>query len=346
MGLREYVVKRLIFSVVLIVFVACLNFIIFELMPGDPVAFFIKPGMTKDMVLRIRALWGLDKPIWDRFITMLYNLFSGNFLNTTSFISGKPLSTDIGLRMYNTLLLVGSSTVLSMVIGILLGVLTAYKRGSKIDSGLSLMALMTYSFPTFWMGLLAIMIFSVYLHWLPSGYAYPPEWASIYKPPLGNGFPPPLFHYGILNIPGWTEVSTRFIHLILPVTVLTLFQYGGWLLLARASVLETITEDYVTTARAKGIKERTILLKHVLKNASLPLITSAALSFGFMLGGAIITEGIFAYAGLGQWVFVSVTLKDFPVLSGMFFIIALCVIIANFIADLLYGVIDPRIKYS
>jgi peptide/nickel transport system permease protein len=276
---------------------------------------------------------------------MIYNLFSGNFLNTTSFISGKPLSDEIGIRLYNTILLVGSSTVLSMVIGILLGILTAYKRGSSIDSGLSLVALMTYSFPTFWMGLLAIMIFAIYLHWLPSGYAYPPEWASIYKYP-GNGFPPPLFQFGILTIPSWTEVSTRIIHLILPVSVLTLFQYGGWLLLARASVLETITEDYVTTARAKGLKERTILLKHVLKNASLPLITSAALSFGFMLGGAIITEGIFGYVGLGNWVYQAVIIKDFPVLSGMFFIIALCVIIANFIADLLYGVIDPRIKYS
>jgi peptide/nickel transport system permease protein len=329
--------------------VAVLNFIIFELMPGNPLDIFIRPGMTHDQIQRLIDMWGLNKPIWDRFIAMFYNLFSGNFLNTVSFVSQKTLAQEIGQRLLNTFLLVGTSTVLAMVIGIMLGVISAYKRGTNLDSGLVLLSLATYSFPTFWMGMLAILIFALTLHWLPIGLSTPMQWATQYAD--YGGLPPPalsLAIYGgfVLRIPSLIEISGRLYHLILPCAVLTLFQYGGWLLLARASMLETITEDYVTTARAKGIKERTILFKHVLKNASLPLVTSAALSFGFMLSGAIITEGVFDYGGIGSWLWSAVGFKDFPVLQAMFFIIAVCVIVANFIADLLYGVIDPRIKYS
>jgi len=349
-GLREYVIKRLAFSIVLIFFVIILNFLIFELMPGNPTDFFIRPGMRKEQVDALMHMWQLDRPVWDRFTTMLYNMFSGNFLNTLSFFSQEPISKEIGSRVTNTLLLIGCSTVLSMLIGIMLGVIAAYKRGGKLDSGLVLVALATYSFPTFWMGMLAILIFSIQLKWLPSGFPYPPEWASTFK--TSGGLPPPLVDWIVpgtsfaVRIPGSYEIYTRMIHLVLPLGVLTLFQYGGWLLLARASVLETITEDYVVTARAKGIKERTILFRHVLKNASLPLITSAALSFGFMLSGAIITEGVFSYRGLGAWIWDAVQVKDFPVLQAMFFIIGVSVIVANFISDLLYGIIDPRIKYG
>jgi len=346
MGLREYVIKRVAFSLVLVVFVAVLNFIIFQLMPGNPIDLFIHPGMKPAQIQRMTELFGLNQPVWERFFTMMKNLFTGNFLNSVSFISGKTIGTEISARIGNTLLLVGTSTVLSMVIGILLGVLTAYKRGSILDGSLVMIALATFSFPSFWMGLLAILIFAITLHWFPSGGPFPLSWATTYGPPKGNGFPPALFQIGAFRIPSLIEVTGRLYYLVLPVAVLTIFLYGGWLLLARASVLETITEDYVVTARAKGIKERTILFKHVLKNASLPLITNAALAFGFVLSGAIITEGVFNYQGLGAWVYNSVIFHDFPVLQAMFFIIAVCVIVANFIADLLYGIIDPRIKYS
>lgn len=350
MGLREYVIKRVVFSFLLIFFVAILNFIIFELMPGRPEEIFIRPGMRKEQIDALVKLWELDKPVWERFAKMVYNLFTGNFLNTYSFISQQPISIEISSRIYNTLILVGLSTVLSILIGTALGVVCAYMRGGKLDSGLVLASLATFSFPTFWMGMLFILIFSVQLGWFPSAHPFPPEWASTYS--ATGGLPPPLISTTIpylgwlIRIPSGVEIAGRIYHSILPVTVLTLFQYGGWLLLARASVLETITEDYVVTARAKGLKERTILFKHVLKNASLPIITNVALSLGFMLSGAIITEGVFSYKGLGGWIWEAVQVKDFPVLQAMFFIIALCVIIANFLADLLYGVMDPRIKYG
>ncbi|NWF86246.1 ABC transporter permease [Candidatus Bathyarchaeota archaeon] len=348
MGLREYIIKRAVFSFILILFVIVLNFMIFELMPGRVEEMFIRPGMRREQVDALIRLWELDQPAWTRFLKMVYNLLSGNFVNTYSYRSQQPISIEIGMRLLNTMILIGTSTVISMVLGILLGVISAHKRGGKLDNTLVLMSLATYSFPTFWMGMLFILVFSIQLHWFPSAHPYPTDWQSIYRDV--GGFPPPAATIPIggisIAIPSLTEIQGRVYHSILPVAVLTLFQYGGWLLLARASVLETITEDYVTTARAKGLKERTVLLKHVLKNASLPLITSAALSFGFMLSGAIITEGVFSYRGFGSWIWESVQYKDFPVLSAMFFIIALCVILANFLADILYGVIDPRIKYG
>jgi peptide/nickel transport system permease protein len=350
MGLREYVIKRIVFSFFLMLFVAILNFIIFELMPGNPTDLFIRPGMKKEQIDQLIHTWQLDEPVWNRFVSMLYNLFTGKFLSLTSFVSQSPISSEIGSRIVNTVLLIGSATVLAMVIGIILGVIAAYKRGGKLDDSLVMASLTTYSFPTFWMGMLAILIFSVWLGWLPMAHPYPETWASTYSktgglpPPAWSGIIPGL--NWVIAIPSGIEIAGRVQHLILPVAVLTLFSYGGWVLLARASVLETITEDYVVTARAKGIRERTVLFKHVLKNASLPLITSAALSFGFLLSGAIITEGVFTFRGLGSWIWDSVQAKDFPVLQAMFFIIAVCVILANFIADLLYGVIDPRIKYG
>jgi len=130
------------------------------------------------------------------------------------------------------------------------------------------------------------------------------------------------------------------------VTVLTLFSYGGYLLLTRATMMESLTEDYIITAKAKGLSERTILFKHALKNASLPIITSAAMSFGFLLTGAIITEQVFTYPGLGQWIWDAIIYADYPVMQAIFYMIALCVIIANFLADLVYGFIDPRVKYG
>jgi peptide/nickel transport system permease protein len=170
-----------------------------------------------------------------------------------------------------------------------------------------------------------------------------------------------IFHYSLSWFPGvgttsftainpapniFAYFSDRIWHLFLPALTLTLFQYGGNLLLARATMLETLTEDYIVTARAKGLKERTVLFKHALKNASLPLITNAAISIGFILSGAIITEQVFVYPGLGWWTWEAINFVDYPVLQTIFFLVALCVIVANFIADILYGVIDPRIKYE
>ena len=173
-------------------------------------------------------------------------------------------------------------------------------------------------------------IFAQILGWFPSAGVIPPEWS------VGGQAPASLL----------VQLWVRFQHLFLPAAVLTLFSYGGFLLLTRATMMETLSEDYIVTARAKGLSERVVLMHHAFKNASLPIITASALAFGSILGGAIITETVFNWAGLGEWLYRAVQFKDFPILQAMFFIIALCVIIANFISDIIYGVVDPRIKYE
>ncbi|MEM2110659.1 MAG: ABC transporter permease [Candidatus Bathyarchaeia archaeon] len=327
MGLQTYIIKRLAYSFVLILFVLTINFIIFQLMPGDPMILFANPSRLQNVkqVEEMRNLWGLTQPLHIKFITYMRNMLTGQF--GISYISGDYVANEIAERLTNTILLVGVSTIISIILGIILGVVSAHKRGSPIDSLLVVSSLTTYSLPTFWMGMIFLLVFHYRLGWFPS--VGTTSFSPINPPP---------------NI--FVDVLDRLWHLFLPALTLTLFMYGGYLLLARATMLETLTEDYIVTARAKGIKERTVLFKHALKNASLPLITNAAISIGFILSGAIITEQVFVYPGLGMWIWKAIDFTDYPVMQCIFFLIALCVIAANFIADLLYGVIDPRIKYE
>ncbi len=196
-----------------------------------------------------------------------------------------------------------------------------------MDSAWVTVSLTTYSLPTFFMGLVFILIFAQSLGWFPGGGVTPEIWI------LGT---PPLL----------TQIWVRMQYLFLPALTLTLFFYGGNLLLTRATMTEALTEDYIVTARAKGLPERTVLFKHALKNASLPIVTNAALAFGSLLGGAIITETVFNWDGMGHWLYNAIGWRDFPVMQAMFYIIALCVIAANLISDIVYGMIDPRIKYQ
>jgi len=246
------------------------------------------------------------------------------------------------------LLLMGTSEILAIIIGIALGVIAAHRRGGIFDNVSVLASLTTYSLPSFWIGMMLLLLFYFNLGWFPNAGTYPRDWAIIYQ--STGGFPPKIILgmlFGtVIALPSITEISGRMLHLFLPTLTLTLFSYGGYLLLTRATMLETLSEDYIVTARAKGLKERTVLFKHALKNASLPLITSAAMTFGFILSGAIITEQVFTYPGLGQWTWAAISYSDYPVLQAIFYIIALCVIVANFVADVLYGIVDPRIKYG
>jgi len=356
MGLRTFIGKRIIFSFILLLLVMTLNFVIFMVMPGDPVSLFVNPvrGSQEgraEMIARIKAIWGLDKPIEIRFLTYIQNMLTWNF--GVSQMTRNPVGGEMTYRLPFTLILMGGSSVLAIVAGVFLGVLVAHKRGGKFDSSMVLTSLVFYSLPTFWMGMIFILIFYTSLGWLPHAHAFPPPWT------LPGNWPNPLTiatstqstqTFNIVFSVNPAEmlrlVSGYVTHSILPVLTLTLFQYGGYLLLTRATMLEALTEDYIVTARAKGVKETSVLYRHALKNASLPLITSAALAFGFMLSGAIITESVYSWPGLGGWIWDSIQYQDYAVLQAIFYIIALCVIIANFVSDLLYGVIDPRIKYG
>jgi peptide/nickel transport system permease protein len=329
MGLRSYVIKRIAYMIVLVWAVITVNFIIFSLLPGNPLEAYVggmRGIITPERMAQLRAAFGLDRPLHEQYINTIVRLISFNF--GVSAHSTAPVSSEIMRRLPNTLILMGLSTVISIIVGTLLGVLTAYKRGGLFDTTMVTASLLTYSVPIFFIGWLLIFIFAIQTNLLPVGLLQPQEWAHA---PPSNVF---------------VFIAGRLRHLFLPTLELVLFSVGGWILLARACVLETITEDYVVTARAKGLKERTILYKHVLKNASLPIITSVALSFAFMVSGAIITETLFSYDGMGLLTFRALNPPDLPVLQGIFYILALCVILANFIADLLYGIIDPRVRYG
>lgn len=328
MGLRAYIIKRILFSIALIFFVITINFIIFMLMPGDPVMRLADSMKIRnpEVVQAMIEAYGLKQPLHIKYTKYLVNMLTGQF--GVSYVTNKPVSEEIAIRLQNTLVLVVPSEIIAILLGITLGVIAASKRGGKFDSIAVTTSLATYSLPVFWIAMMLIFIFSFRLNWFPSGHTQPDYW----------------FMYPPTNI--FVDWSTRLRHLILPWTTLVLLVYGSYLLLTRASMLEAITEDYVVTARAKGLKERTVLFKHTFKNASLPIITEIAISFGFTLSGAIITEQVFLYPGLGWWIWRSIEELDYPALQAIFFIIALCVIAANFLADLLYGVIDPRIKYG
>lgn len=328
MGLRAYILKRIIYSIILLYFVVTVNFFIFMLMPGDPVLVMADQLKLKnpEVIQHVMKTFGLDRPMHERYIKYVTNMLTGQF--GYSYNTGKPIAEEMGLRLQNTLVLVVPPEALAVIIGVVLGVMAAHKRGKIYDSLAVITSLTTYSLPVFWIAMMLLLIFSYNLNWFPSGYTIPDYWA--YLPPQTI----------------WEDLGTRLLHLVLPWITLFLLSYGSYLLLTRATVLECITEDYVVTARAKGLKERAVLFKHTLKNASLPIITEVAIVFGFTLSGAIITEQVFRYPGLGMWIWQSIENIDYPALQAIFFIIAICVIIANLIADLLYGVIDPRVKYG
>lgn len=330
MGLKAYLTRRIVYSIILILAVITVNFLIFAMMPGDPMQQYVsslKGNMDAKRYEKLRHDLGLDQPLHERYFMTLVNMLTFNLGEDR--VTGDPVFNSMKTPILNTLILMGFAEVISIIVGVLLGVVAAYKRGGVLDTSLTTGSLVTYSVPIFFVGWLVILFFAVQLHWFPSGMTQPPGW--IRNPP------PDMIAY----------IVGRLRYIVLPALTLFLFTVGGWILFTRACILETINEDYVLTARAKGLKERTILYKHILKNASLPIITNVALAFAFLVSGAIITETLFSYNGMGLLTWRAIyPVPNLTLLQAIFYISALLVIVANFIADLLYGVIDPRVRYE
>lgn len=328
MGLKTFILKRIIYTIILILVVISINFAIFMLMPGDPAERLVSRNMLgrADIIESMLKQWGFDQPMHVRYAKYVVNMLTGQF--GYSYRTGNPVSWEAYERLGNTLLLVIPPEIFAVVIGVVIGAVAANKRGKWFDNFAVTISLALYALPVFWIAMMLILVFSLNLKWLPSGHSFPDFWML---------YPPTSI---------FQSLGTRLLYLILPWITLSFISWGSYVLLTRASVLEAVTEDYVVTARAKGLKERTILFKHTLKNAMLPIITEIAITFGFTLSGAIITEQVFVYPGLGWWIWRAIENNDYPVLQAIFFLIALCVIIANFVADIIYGIIDPRIKYG
>ncbi len=342
MSLRVYIVKRAINTLILLFFVITLNFVIFELMPGTQgsIETLASSGKlrTQEQYEKLLNMYNFCKKFengvctpnsaLDRYVPYVKNMLTFQF--GISYQTGHDVMEDMvqSHRLENTLVLIGVSTVLSTVLGVILGVGAAYWRGRPFDTVNVTSSLIFYSLPVFWLGVMLLFIFFNTLHMFPGAGVTPADWSVLGTPDL------------------LTQILVRLRHLFLPALTLTIISYGGFLLLTRATMLEVLNEDYIVTARAKGISERSVLFKHALKNASLPIVTATALSIGFILTGALITETVFSWKGLGLWTWQSIGWKDFPVLQAMFYIVALMVIFTNFASDLIYGMIDPRVKYE
>jgi peptide/nickel transport system permease protein len=349
MGLREYVIRRIIYMFLLVVAVVCFNFFLFRLptilFGVSPVDLMIdvnlRRNMTAELLEEIYARFGLvpNPDIFDwiyMFWRYVVNMFTGNF--GYSFVSQGLVTDEIMARLPNTLLLMGTSSIVAIILGIFTGVKVAADPGSRKDVGAVTVALFIYALPVFWVGMMLLMTFSFYLpnltggliHFPSGGTIDPDVWIAAKNDPLG----------------GLIIAGNILHHLILPMVTLGVGGYGGYFLYMRNSLIDVMTEDYILTARAKGLDENQVLYKHGLKNAMLPMVTIIAMTFGFLINGATLTETVFGWYGLGRFIFDSLIILDYPVVQAIFMVIAITAILANFIADLLYGVLDPRIKYG
>lgn len=355
MGLRSYIIKRSVYLFLLIIVVIIFDYALFIAM-GNPTESFLPGGTMAGISQKeyqkylqgIRHRWGLDLPWHTRIYRIIINMFTFNF--GKSFMTGMPISKELGERLPFTMFLLGSSTTAAIIIGVILGVIAASRRGGAFDALSVISSLVFYSLPVFWVGMLLIFIFSAELGWFPAYHSWPDQWNLSGFPQAFNLKANLSLNSAILslnfNLPQTLELIGGYLkHFVLPFITLTLFTFGGYLLLTRAVMIDALTEDYIVTARAKGVSERSVIYKHALKNASLPLVTTIALSYAGIIGGAVITETVFSYKGVGYWIFQAILGYDYGVLIPTFYILSLGVIFANFIADLLYGIIDPRIRY-
>jgi peptide/nickel transport system permease protein len=314
----DYVLKRVGFAVVTIFVAVTINFVLFRLAPGSAVSNLSRvPHATQQLRHALEVQFGLDKSKGEQYVIYLKQLVHGNL--GVSFENEQPVSKNLRIALINTLPMVTLGTLFSIVIGTLTGVIAAWRRGTPTEALTVSSALGFYSMPTQWLGLMLIIIFSGIL---PTG-------------GMTNEF--------LLN-PGFYEhLRDLASHIVLPSLTLGLVLYGEYTLIVRSAMLETLGEDYILTARAKGLKPWTIVRKHALRNAMLPITTLIALSLGYIVAGAILIEIVFSWPGIGRAVYEAVLERDYPMLQGAFLLLTIAVVLCNLIADLLYFKLDPRI---
>lgn len=319
---RKYLLKKIAYALFTLMGVLIINFFLFRVMPGDPISMLVRnPSANIETVTRMKAHFGLDQTPLVQFFTYIVNLFKGDF--GMSFHYNRPVLSIIGERVFATVLLVGTAELMAIVIGIFLGIVAAHKRGTKIDVSALSFSLVTYAMPSFWLGILLIAFFSGFLGILPT-----------------SGMTSPSLYFAT----GFQKMADVAGHLVLPALTLALVLIGEYMLVMRSSLIEVLTEDYITTARAKGFDEKTVLRKHALPNAMIPMVTLIAMSIGFVIAGALQVETVFSWPGLGRLMYDALQDRDYPLLQGIFYISSICVIGANLISDILYGYLDPRVK--
>ncbi len=316
--MSAFLLRRFGQAVLLLFIVSVIGFAILHLAPGGPLSQFAAGGdMSQEDLDRIAEQLGLNRALPIQYAEWLWRMLAGDW--GRSYRDGQPVLHIIGSHIGATLELMLTSTLLAMLIGAWIGILGAIRRYSLFDSLATIGAMIALSIPTFWFGLVVIYVFSVGLGWLPSGNRYT----------IGDG--------SLLN---------QIHHLIGPVMVLALVSTAVWSRYMRSSMLEVINQDYVRTARAKGLSERSILVRHAFRNALLPMITITGLHVPMLLSGALVTETVFTWPGMGRLFLDSISYRDYPVVMGVLMLSAVLVLLGSLIADLLYGIADPRISRS
>jgi peptide/nickel transport system permease protein len=325
MELRKYAVQRLIQIVITFFVILSILFLLFRLAPGDPVSRMVDQDMTPEEAEILISQLGLDQPIWLQYLYYVKNFFTGNFGH--SFYYGRPVVRVIWDRLPNTVLLFTTSIILSALVGIFLGKIAAWHKGKKTDSWMTIGALTTHTVFLPWLALILIWVFAYKLGWFPiTGMVSEEVWLD-----PGAGF--------------FTKLLDVVHHMVLPLTTLFLIHFGGFLLIMRSSMLETLKEDYILTARAKGLEENVIRNHHAAPNAALPVVTSVGLTLAFSINGGALTETVFTWPGIGRELVFAVSNNDYPLAQASFLLIAMVVLISNLVVDILYSYLDPRIRY-
>lgn len=315
----NYAFWRIIHSIPLVIGVSIIGFGIMHLAPGGPLAVYtLNPTITVTDIERIRVALGLDQPVHLQYLSWAKAMLTGSWGFT--FFGGRPVLEVIVERLPATMILMGTSLALAILIGTAIGMLGAVRRNSIFDYLATTGAMLALSFPTFWFGLMAIYVFAISLGWLPSGGMYE----------LGEEGNP------------WDLLR----HLVLPVMVLTLVLVATWSRYARSSLLEVIQQDYIRTARAKGLGTRQVMVRHAFRNAILPLVALLGVQLPTLFSGALVAETIFSWPGMGRLFVDALSMKEYPILMGMIMFTALFVIVGNLFADIAIALIDPRVELT
>ncbi|HEU5228734.1 MAG TPA: ABC transporter permease [Ktedonobacteraceae bacterium] len=318
----RYIIRRLLQAIPLLIMVSIVVFTLIHLIPGGAEAVFLNPKLTGAARQAIRHNLGLDQPVYIQYLLWIKGAVTGNFGH--SFVDGQTVISDVGARVGPTVELFGSALLFALILAIPLGVTSAVRQYSIVDYTITFFSYFGISMPIFFFAIIMQEIFAAKLGWLPD---FGRSSDAVFASPFD------YFLDGLL-------------HLILPMLVLSLAFMAGWSRYMRASMLEVKRQDYMRTARSKGLGPVAILARHGLRNALIPVLTVVAIDFGAIAGGAAVTETIFAWPGLGSFFIESLTGRDYPVLMAMLLMSAVMVILFNLLADVLYGVLDPRIRYS
>lgn len=322
-----YLVRRILGAIPLLLGILTLIFFIIHIAPGDPTARFFSPNVAPEVIAQMRRNLGLDQPLHIQYFRWLAAFLQGDF--GYSFGQMRPISEILPATLWNTLQLTGIALVIMFVLGMLIGIVQAVRQYSVADNTLTFAALFFYSMPGFWLALMLILIFSLKAS----------QWGWAWTLPASQ-----MTSVGYEFLSPREQVVDRVQHLILPATALGIGAAAGVARYMRGSMLEVIHQDYIRTARAKGLSQRSVIFKHALRNALIPIVTLLGLYLPFLLSGAVLTETIFAWPGMGRLIVDAIFQRDYPLVMATSFVIAAIVIAGNLIADVLYAVVDPRIR--